>query len=414
MRACVCGGRRERERGERWGGGVVGGGGWWWLLVGGGVGVWRCVSVLGEEVRGGEAVCVWVGEGGVAFLLLLSVWLFFPRLLLGGAARYPPSLGGVVVSPSLVRWCCSLISSFFVPSLGGCCVSPILLRGAAWFPPSFWVMLLFSLFFLVGLSCFSSFGWAALFPSSVGWCCLVSSFLLGGGVGVFPFPFVWCCLPSPPLGVAAFSISEIGWCCLVSSFLGVVFLSFYVVLLGFFPLWVVLLFSLSCLVVLPSIPSIGQWCVFPCLLLGGAAWSPEEERRQKVRESLERLAALHGSSSSSAGKRNKRRKTPSSNPVTHAHPTTHEGSNGHTAVVTEARVWWCAFAYSGGSPCQWLDSLEAVLRRERQLWAWDGCHGAGDGPPPQCSTSDVKSPGEARRPTGTEATSPGDAAGASA
>ena len=57
---------------------------------------------------------------------------------------------------------------------------------------------------------------------------------------------------------------------MVSSFLGVVFLSFYEVLLGFFPL----LGGLSCLVVLPSTPSIGWCCFFPCLLLGGAAWSP--------------------------------------------------------------------------------------------------------------------------------------------
>ena len=54
---------------------------------------------------------------------------------------------------------------------------------------------------------------------------------------------------------------------------------------------------------------------------------------------------------------------------------------------------------------------------------YDGCHGAGDGSPPQCSKSCVKcggraerggGPREARRSTGTEATSPGDAAGASA
>ena len=55
------------------------------------------------------------------------------------------------------------------------------------------------------------------------WCCCFFLFLL------------YCCLRSPPLGVAAFSISSVGWCCLVSSFL-----------------WVVLLFFLSCLVVLPS------------------------------------------------------------------------------------------------------------------------------------------------------------------
>ena len=51
----------------------------------------------------------------------------------------------------------------------------------------------------------------------------------------------------------------LGWCCLVSSFLlggfAVFSFSFCVVLLGFFPVWVVLLFS------------------FSCLLLGGAAWS---------------------------------------------------------------------------------------------------------------------------------------------
>ena len=133
------------------------------------------------------------------------------------------------------------------------------------------------------------------FPlSSVGWCCLVSSFLLGGVV-VFPFPVWWCCLPSPPLGVLPSSVGLLGfllpfgwcccfslssWCCLVSSFLGVVFLSFYVVLLGFFPLLVVSPVWWCCL---PSPPldsgafplsSVGWCCLVSSFLLGGVAVFP--------------------------------------------------------------------------------------------------------------------------------------------
>ena len=78
-------------------------------------------------------------------------------------------------------------------------------------------------------------------PSSVGWCCLVSSFFLGGVV-VFSSLVGWCCLVSSLLGWCLlfggaafllilwegllFSMSSVGWCCLVSAF------------------WVVLLFFL--------------------------------------------------------------------------------------------------------------------------------------------------------------------------
>ena len=111
-----------------------------------------------------------------------------------------------------------------------------------------------------------------------------------GGVSGFPSPVWWCSLPSSSFGwgvfcwvvllgfllpfgcVLFFLFLLVGWCCLVSSFLGVVFLAFYVVLLGFF-----LLVALSCLVVLPSIPplgsgafllsSVGWCCLFPSLAL---------------------------------------------------------------------------------------------------------------------------------------------------
>ena len=115
-----------------------------------------------------------------------------------------------------------------------------------------------------------------------------------GGVAVCPSPVWWYCLPSPPLGVAAFSISSVGWCCLVSFFL------LFLLLFGgaaFQPLqWVVVRFPMSsvgwcCLVsssflfggfaVLPPpfggvaflrLPWVGRRS--PSLLLGGAAWFP--------------------------------------------------------------------------------------------------------------------------------------------
>ena len=91
--------------------------------------------------------------------------------------------------------------------------------------------------------------------SSVGWCRLVSSFLLGG-VAVIPSPVWRCCLPSPPLGGAAFSPV---FC--------------WVVLLGFHPsMGGVAVFSLSCLVLLGLLLLLGWWgCFVPRLQLGGVA-----------------------------------------------------------------------------------------------------------------------------------------------
>ena len=65
-------------------------------------------------------------------------------------------------------------------------------------------------------------GVAAFSICSVRWCCLVSSFF-----GVFPSPFAWCCLVSSLFGwcccfsfscsVWLSSLSSFGWGCLVSS-----------------------------------------------------------------------------------------------------------------------------------------------------------------------------------------------------
>ena len=110
-------------------------------------------------------------------------------------------------------------------------VSPFFFSFFFFFVSFFFVFVSFSIAFLF---CFFCFFLLFLF--------LIGLLFLLGGVVVFPSP--------------------VGWCCSVSSFLGVVFLSFHVVLLGFFPLWVVLLLSFSCLVVLPSIPSFGRGCFF--------------------------------------------------------------------------------------------------------------------------------------------------------
>ena len=131
--------------------------------------------------------------------------------------------------------------------------------------------------------------------SSVGWCCLVSSFLLGGVV-VFPSPVWWCCLPSPPFGGTASSpvfcwvvlfgfILPFGWCCCFFLLLlggaawsppslALFSSPFTCFLLGFFPLWVVSPVWRCCL---PSPPvgsgafppsSVG-WC---CLVSSSSFW----------------------------------------------------------------------------------------------------------------------------------------------
>ena len=76
----------------------------------------------------------------------------------------------------------------------------------------------FSFFWIILLFFFSFFSvWVLLrFSSIFAWCYLVSFF---GGVVVFLSPVWWGCLPPPPLGGAAFPMSSVGWCCLVSSFL---------------------------------------------------------------------------------------------------------------------------------------------------------------------------------------------------
>ena len=178
--------------------------------------------------------CLW---GGV---LPVFCWVVLLRFL--------PSMGGVAVFPAPVRWCCSLSSggvafllSFcvvllgFFPSVGGvacysfsCLValssSSSFLGGAA-FPLLFcWVMLLGLLSLLWVELLFFSLSCSVVLPSfsSFGWCCVISRLLLR-------------------------------WCCLVSSFLGVVFFSFLRGAAWFLPS----LGGLSCLVVLPTIPSIG-------------------------------------------------------------------------------------------------------------------------------------------------------------
>ena len=136
--------------------------------------------------------------GGTNFPLLfcwvVSAW----SLSLGGVASGPLSFCVVLPSFSPFWWCCFLSPLLmgvvaWPPSLSGVALFPLLLRGAAFLSLLPWVG-------LVSL------------PSSVG----------------------WCCLPSPPLGGAAFPL-----------------LFSWVVLLGLLR-WVVLRYSLSFCVVLPS------------------------------------------------------------------------------------------------------------------------------------------------------------------
>ena len=116
---------------------------------------------------------------------------------------------GVAAFSHVVCWV--VLFGFTLPFGWCCCFFLLLLGGAAWSPPSL-----------------------ALFPLSF---CVVL-------LGFFPLwvvsPVWWCCLPSPPLGSGAFLPSSVGWCCLVSS-----------------PFWWCCCFSFSCLVVLPSFSSFG-------------------------------------------------------------------------------------------------------------------------------------------------------------
>ena len=101
-------------------------------------------------------------------------------------------------------------------------------------------------------------------------------FFLGGGGGFSSFFHFFAFFHVPSLFV--------GWCC-VSPLL------FGDVLLGFFPLWVVLLFTFFCLVVLPSPPlgcgacllsSVGWCCLVSSFLLGGVVVFPRTALKQRV------------------------------------------------------------------------------------------------------------------------------------
>ena len=90
---------------------------------------------------------------------------------------------------------------------------------------------------LIGLLLSLPLGGAAFLLSSIGWCCVASSF------------FGWCCF------------STLGWCCFLFPFC-------CVVLLGLLLLWVVLAFSLSFWMELPSFPSFGWRCFSPLFCVG--------------------------------------------------------------------------------------------------------------------------------------------------
>ena len=118
-----------------------------------------------------------------------------------------PPFGVAAFSISSVGWCC-LVS--FVPSLA--------LFSSAW---CCLVSSLFGWSLLFGGAAFHYLHWEVVLVSPVFcWVVLLGLLLLSGGVDVFHSPFWWGCLPSPPSSVAAFSISSVGWCCLVSSFFG--------------------------------------------------------------------------------------------------------------------------------------------------------------------------------------------------
>ena len=159
-------------------------------------------------------------------------WCSLPSLLLGRATLSPVfcwvvllGLSSLALFSSPFTWCC-LVYSLFGWSL---------LYGGAAFHPLQWVVVRFP-------------------PSSVGWCCLVSSFL-----GVVSFsPFTWCCLDS----------SIFGWSLLLGG-------------AAFHPLhWVGLLFPVSSAWFLPSLGGIAVLFLLfggfflPPPLLGGAALSP--------------------------------------------------------------------------------------------------------------------------------------------
>ena len=213
--------------------------------------------------------------GGAAFHLLHWVVVRLFGLLLGGAAWSPLPFGGVAVYPSPTGWYCSL-------SLGGVAVFLLLFDGVVFLLLLLWVGLLFP-------------------PSSVGWCCLVTS-LCGvvkttpvGAVAsfsclvvLFPLPTGWCCFLSnvltpvgcyfvPRLLLGGVFLSSFGW---------VFFLLFsWVVLLGLLLPWrcfpllsrecclVSSLFGWSLLLGGAAFHFL-HWVVVLPSSVGGAAWSP--------------------------------------------------------------------------------------------------------------------------------------------
>ena len=215
----------------------------------------------------------------LGFLLLWAVLLFQSPFV---CCCFPsPPLGGTTFPLSSVWWCCLVHSS-----LGWCCVPPL---GGVAFPISFQVV----------LPSFASFWWDCLPSPPLGGA--VFSHLLKGGAAWFlpflgglsfvvllpSFPSFRCgaaflsslqlgpALSPPPLGGVAFPISfQVVLPSFPSSEWDYVPLLFgWVVLLGFFLLRMVLTFFFTCLVVLPSFPSLWEVVLVSSLLLGGAAWS---------------------------------------------------------------------------------------------------------------------------------------------
>ena len=174
---------------------------------------------------------------------------FCPPLLLGGAALPPPSLGGA-----------AFFLSFFVvlPSFPSFLECLLLFGGAAFLLLLLWVGLLSPPLLLEGaalpsLSLGGVLGGTTFPFSSVGWCRLASL-------------FGWCCVwPSLLLRGAAFLLLLLG---------GAAFslLFSWVVPLGLLR-WVLLRFTLSFCVVLPSFSPF-WWCCFLTLFCLGAAWPP--------------------------------------------------------------------------------------------------------------------------------------------
>ena len=264
---------------------------------------WCCLASLPFGGAAFSPSAVWV----LLCLLLLrfsspSSWCCLPS---------PPSLSEAAFSPSSVWWCfisspsslggaafspssagrCGLTFSFFGWCFGWCYFSLLfcwvvllgLLRwvvlrlGGATFLLSLLVVLL-SLSSSLGWCCLASFverccvvpspfAWCRLpFPPSLGgagfsplFCWVVLSTFSSFRWGCFPSLFCWLVLPSFPLLLRVghlLSPSSVGWCCFASSTFGAAFplLFSWVVLLGLLR-WVVLRYSLSFCVVLPSFPT---------------------------------------------------------------------------------------------------------------------------------------------------------------